>query len=268
MNTDEAIAAFLIGKRARGLSARTIEGYHYRLGLFAKAYPRLPEAPTELEKFLASQGPTLETRDTYYRLLRNFYRWIRRRGLTDSNPFDRLDAPILRRKVARAFSDDELRRILAYPHRPHHIAFLYFLFDTGARLSETWAIDGQHHFGDGVVLVEGKTGEREVPVSPEVRKMVLDVLPWPWASRDAAGLAVRRAIKQAGIDGSRASAQTIRHTFVRRWEGDETVLIGIMGWTSGAMLRVYRPYNLNRARSQHRQNSLLRRVVRTPQPLL
>ena len=52
------------------------------------------------------------------------------------------------------------------------------------------------------------------------------------------------------------------------WEGDETLLVGIMGWTSGAMLRVYRPYNLSRAKRQHRQYSPLRRVTSTPLRLL
>ena len=85
--------------------------------------------------------------------------------------------------------------------------------------------------------------------------MVISVLPWPWGSWQAAVLAVRRAFKSAGITGKRASAHPLRHTFVRMWEGDESLLVGILGWTSPRMLAVYRPYDLKRAVAQHQHNS-------------
>ena len=81
--------------------------------------------------------------------------------------------------------------------------------------------------------------------------MVLAALPWPWSSANYAGMAVSEAFRRVGIPGPRAGAQTLRHTFVRYWQGDETLLVGIMGWTTGRMLKVYRPYDLDRAIHQH-----------------
>jgi integrase len=107
------------------------------------------------------------------------------------------------------------------------------------------------------VVVQGKGDEREVPLSPAVRDIVLAHVPWRWSSSQAAGLAVRRAFRRAAISGPRAGAHALRHTFVRQWNGDESVLIGIMGWTSSRMLKVYRPYNLERAISQHHAYSPL-----------
>ncbi|KKN15311.1 hypothetical protein LCGC14_0987330 [marine sediment metagenome] len=257
--TRDSMAVFLTAKAAKGLSPRTIETYSYRLGIFARRFPKLPVCPEPIEGFLANVGPTQETRETYYRLLRNFYRFLRRRRLIHSNPLDQIEPPILQPKVARSLKPEQLRLLLTNPDHPAQVrAFLYLLADTGLRLSEALAIDRVEKLGLDTVVTTGKTGEREVPVSPSVAGMVADALPWPWSSRDAAGLAVRKAFRRAGIVGKRASAHTLRHTFVRLWEGDESLLVGILGWTTPRMLKVYRPYDLARAIRQHLLHSPIR----------
>ena len=253
MLTSDAIAAFLAAKTARGLAARTLETYRYRLNIFARCYPALPHLPAQIDVFLAQVGPTQETRETYYRLLRNLYRFLNRRELTTDNPVTGVDAPIVRPKVARSLTAEQLSILLMYPgHSEQLRSFLYLLADTGLRLSEALSIDNAAQVGLDTIIVSGKVGEREVPISPRVAAMVVDCLPWPWGSRDAAGLAVRRAFRCAGFTGRRASAHTLRHTFVRLWRGDESLLVGIMGWTSARMLQVYRPYDVHRAIAQHR----------------
>jgi len=263
MITKHAVTLFLTAKQAKGLSASTLDVYHYRLNLFARQFPHLPITPEPIESWLANPSWTAESRETYYRLLRNFYRWLARRKQI-SNPISEVEPPILRRKIARSLNNQELVQLLTWPgHAPAIRAFLYLLADTGLRLSEALSVSSRSKFSRarGTVSVSGKVGDREVPVSHWIRELVCSVLPWPWASRDAAGLAVRRAFRVAGITGRRASAQTLRHTFVRQWEGDESLLVGIMGWTTSRMMRVYRPYDVKRAVQQHGMFSPLLSII-------
>ena len=258
MNTVAGLTAFLVAKTAKGLSPQTLEGYRYRLSIFARLNRVLPTKPDKIESFLALTGPSQETKATYFRILRVFYNWLERRQDITQNPIKMVEPPLLRPTVARSLSPEVLSVLLNHPgHSPTIRAFLFLLADTGLRLSEALSIKSSDAFAGATATVTGKVGEREVPVSPVVRTMVTTVAPWPWANHQTAGLAVRRAFRRAAIYGCRASAQTLRHTFVRNWRGDESLLVGILGWSSPRMLNVYRPYDLRRAVEQHRQLSML-----------
>ncbi len=262
METLEACGRFLLAKQAKGLSPRTLETYRYRLFIFARFAPELPMSAEELEEFLSLTGPTQHTRETYFRLLRNLYRWLVRRGALRHNPLAEVEPPVLPKKIARSLSKEELASLLQHPSHSRVVrAFLFLLADTGLRLSEALSVRTTDQVYRNTVFVTGKVGERQVPISPLVKGMVVDVLPWPWGSGQPAGLAVRRAFARAGIKGKRASAHTLRHTFVRLWEGDETLLVGILGWTSTRMLKVYRPYDVKRAVEQHARYSPIEREM-------
>ncbi len=167
MLTTEAVAACLAAKTARGLTTRTLETYRYRLNIFDRFYPDLPTRPAQIDAFLAQVGPTQETRETYYRLLRNLYRFLNRRKLTTDNPVTGVDAPIVRPKVARSLTSEQLNVLLMYPgHSEQLRAFLYLLVDTGLRLSEALSINNAASVGLDTVVVSGKVGERG-PDQPE-----------------------------------------------------------------------------------------------------
>ena len=261
--------AFLEAKRAKGLKPKTLTNYSSWLRIFAAALPYLPRKPCKIEGFLAETGPTLETRETYYRVVRNFYGWLSTRKLIRVNPMPFVEAPKLKRNVPRGLSQGELVQLLECPrHSPGVKTFVHLLADTGLRLGEAVSL-AEDKIADSTVHVDGKVGERVVPISPDIRQMVLEALPWSWKNANNACKAVRRAFKAAGIKGKRASAQTLRHTFVRLWRGDESVLVGIMGWTTPKMLLRYRPYDIDRAIDEHRQHSPLRNLRRGRQlPLL
>lgn len=257
--TAEAIRLFLAAKEVKGLSTRSIRGYGSYLGSFQQSFPEIPLTPEPIEAWLLQKGPSLETRDTYYRRVRTFYNWLvkRKRITPDDNPIPQIEIAKPKHKHPRGLTLDELRKLLLCEVGSLHVrVFIRFLTDTGIRLSEALSVTPNAFHGDTVEVI-GKVGEREVPISPQIRDEVLSVLPWPWASRDAAGLAVRRQFKRAGMTGRRSSAQSIRVTFARMWTGDETLLVGIMGWTTGRMLYHYRKYNVHRAIEQHKRHSPL-----------
>ena len=93
MNTARAADLFLTAKTTKGLSSRTLETYRYRLGILARRHAKLPTDPETLERFLLTTGPSIDTRETYYRLLRNLYRWLKSRRHIRANPVAHIEAP-------------------------------------------------------------------------------------------------------------------------------------------------------------------------------
>ena len=52
LDTAEMVSLFMAAKVAKGLGKATLSSYGYRLGEFAKAYPRLSMEPSEIESLL------------------------------------------------------------------------------------------------------------------------------------------------------------------------------------------------------------------------
>lgn len=258
MQTSEALSLFLAAKEAKRLSPRTLQNYWYFARIITERFDTLPAAPEPLEAFITSRGPSDETRDTYWRFLRNVYRWLKRRRHIAENPFDLMERPVLPRKIPRSLTREQLDRLLHdESHELPMRALLMLLADTGIRIGEALSATADR-FTTHTIIVSGKVGDREVPISPEVKQMVLDYgLPWPWSSAQAAGWAIRKAFRRAGFSGKRASAHTIRHTFARLWAGDETTLDGIMGWSTPRMRKVYRPYDVSKAVREHATKRVL-----------
>ena len=74
METLKAIDDFLASCQARNLKPRTVHWYQSTLSRFASADSELPTEPESIESFLSSIDGALETRHTYYRLLKALYK--------------------------------------------------------------------------------------------------------------------------------------------------------------------------------------------------
>jgi len=261
MKTHQAVSAFFAAKQ--GIYARSTRSqYLLILGILGDSHDRLPDKPEPLELLLAAPTWALETRLTYQRRLATFYNWLTRRGLIKHNPMPLVERPRLRQQIHRSLNTADLSHLLHEArHTPAMKAFLWLLIDTGLRVSEAWSVGNHIQDTDGFLKVDGKVGVRLVPVSDRVLDAVRFVLPWPWSNGSIAGASVRKAFKAAGFSGKHASAQSIRHAFVRAWDGDMTALRDVMGWTSLKMLSRYRPYDMDRAKREHDKQGLLTKVL-------
>jgi integrase len=248
MRTADAVSVFLTAK-ASVLSPRTLEGYTLRLNRFAGAFRDLPTEPEAIEGYCA-QFTNPGQYDTHWRTIGTLYRWLVRRRKIDpsKNPMLYAERPRTRRQVPRAFTDDELRQLFAYPHEGYVRLLLRLLLRTGLRLGEAMSL---HPTTDCLreltIVVDGKTGPREVPCDPELITVLRWMLPWPWKNARVASHTVIKAMRAAGLTGKRASAHSLRHAFARRWRGDTHTLSGILWGHQSKMLGHYRPYNVDDA---------------------
>jgi len=278
INTAEALGMFISNKTDRGASKRTIEFYQGNLGHFARSFPLLPKAASMLQGYIGTIPWTQETRHGYFRSLRAFYNYLEKNNLIKTNPMRLVDAPILKRKLMPTLEADEIAHVfgmLKYCSLRDR-AFVTLLLDTGLRASEAtslteWNISHDH------VLVDGKTGERKVPISRETSKLLVQLVnsqsqdtyvfrgQHGRATRSYAYRVVRQLLEAAGIANNKLGPHRLRHTFGRHFlvnGGDISALQVIMGHSNIETTRLYCSLTDNEVTEKHRQFSPLAKLYR------
>ena len=177
---DQALYAFLVEKGNRSGSKRTVESYSRMLWPFFAERSLTPDRvkPAEVLAWVHGIGrsgrtPSSTTVGARIACLSSFYRFLIRMGLAVSNPCDAVERPRAVQSVARGYSADEVRRLLAVV--PDTVAgrrdraTLLTLVLTGRRRAEVIGLRA------GDLSVEGKTcfyayrgkggkrGRRELP---------------------------------------------------------------------------------------------------------
>jgi integrase/recombinase XerC len=177
---DQALYAFLVEKGNRSGSRRTVESYSRMLWPFFAERRLTPDRvkPAEVLAWVHGIGrsgrtPSATTVGARIACLSSFYRFLIRMGLVVSNPCDAVERPRAIQSVARGYSADEVRRLLAVV--PDSVAgrrdraILLTLVLTGRRRAEVIGLRA------GDLSLEGettyyqyvgkghKTGRRELP---------------------------------------------------------------------------------------------------------
>jgi len=177
---DQALYGFLVEKGNRSGSKRTVESYSRMLWPFFADLGKTPERvkPADVLAFVHGIGksgrtPSATTVGARIACLSSFYRFLIRMDLVVANPCDAVERPRAIQSVARGYSADEVRRLLAVV--PDTLAgrrdraILLTLVLTGRRRAEVIGLrsgdlsfEGETCFyayrGKG-----GKRGRRELP---------------------------------------------------------------------------------------------------------
>jgi integrase/recombinase XerD len=267
LTTVKAVQGFLSHCRARGLSPRTITWYQYLLMGLAREQRQLPTRPDRIEHFLGQAGISDELRHGRYRALRAFYSWASQR-LGVPNPMTAISAPRKRKKLPRSLSLVELGWLLLAPLSRRDRTMIMLVLDNGIRIGELVGLD-REDIGEDTIFVSGKTGQREVPVSQEIRRQLLELArsgplfrgPKGRLTTSGAYQAIRKALTRAGISGKKLGPHTLRHTFGRQWivaGGDLVSLQRILGHASISTTRIYAELDLGDVLAQHRRFTPLR----------
>ena len=273
MRTELALSEFLGSRIASNLSPRTIEWYEDRLLPFAKACPTLPRRPEPIESFLTSVSGSPETKRDSFNALKTFFKFICQRHRIP-NPMDAINPPQRPKTRMATLEANELMRLLhsAQDHRDR--AILTLIMDNGVRAGEVCSLL-KHNIKEETVVIYGKTGWREAPISDETRHLLFEAAATSSdeyvfhddhnkpISRFTIYRIVREHMEKAGIKGPKLGSHRIRHAFGKNYlveGGDLRSLQEIMGHTDIKTTQKYAALNLTDIIKKHRKFSPLRGV--------
>jgi integrase/recombinase XerC len=225
---DQALYAFLVEKGNRSGSRRTVESYSRMLWPFFAERSLTPERvkPAEVLAWVHGIGrsgrtPSATTVGARIACLSSFYRFLIRMGLVVSNPCDAVERPRAIQSVARGYSAEEVRRLLAVvPDTDagrRDRAILLTLVLTGRRRAEViglragdLSLEGETTFyayrGKG-----GKRGRRELP--HPAYEAICDIL--ADAGEDVAAMTPTESLWQAGARPEGVTSGTFYARFRR-----------------------------------------------------
>lgn len=265
LKTQQAIEEFMLSRS--GLSPKTRRGYRQHLAEFQAGFATLPDTPQPVQGWLARFTGAPETIHARFRTVRAFYKQICLWHPKVKNPMSLVRAPQLRPKVMRTFSDEELYRMFTLPLSPRDRALSTLLLDVGPRADECANLTWDNVIPCYVVL-NGKTGERVVPISDTTYRLLEAIGrkgPHQHVFQGKRGplrymgiyKMVGRLCHQAGICGRRTSPQTFRHTFGTNYAAadgcDSKVLQDIMGHHDFKTTLRYIHNNPKRMSDNHRR---------------
>lgn len=215
------IQGFLTAKRSQGLSKSALGLYGWTLRLLLEYSEGVLESGAALEAFLGTISGAPVTRHGHWRRLRTFYGWVAERQGLVMNPMAGVVAPVVRPTLPRVLGSGELGRVLAAAKTRRDKALVTLLVDTGVRIGEAAGLRWRD-VSTETILVSGKTGPREIPISAETRVAMLGLeLPWRGARGDLTlnGLqqVVQRCFERAGLSGRGCGPHTLRHSFATSW---------------------------------------------------
>lgn len=196
-----------------------------------------------------------------FRVWRQFFNW-RLRTSSSPSPMATMQKPTIKKALPKTLTWPQVERILGCCKRPLQKTLINLILDTGLRASEIAGITLQDLEEDRV-RVTGKTGTRFVPISPAVREMVRQQLPF----RDRRYLynTMRKPIRRAGVTSG--GLHLLRHTFALHWVmggGDVFSLQRIMGHTDITTTRIYVEMAMSDVLQQHGQYSPALRLPAEP----
>lgn len=272
MKTQTAIQTFLQSRRAKNLKPTTIQWYEAQLTKFASFYPELPLEPAPLEEFLMHISGTPETRHGYYRTLKALYRFIARRCRCP-NAIEFVDAPRCPKKFMPTLEPHEMMHLLELARNFRDRVLLTLFIDTGARASELAGLR-KEDIQPNSIIVRGKTGVREIPISDETKRLLLNLISTDGKSeyvftgsqgrpltRYGIYILIRKLMRKAGISTPKHGPHRIRHGFGKGYlvnGGDIRSLQQIMGHSNISTTEKYASLNLNDLQIKHHRFTPLR----------
>jgi len=248
MKTADLVERFLRQRRSLGRRPKTVANYRYILEALAREVRRMPEDPEPIEQFLGGLSLAPESRYDFWRVLRTFFGWCAARHGT-ANPMEEIPAPQRDRGYPRSLTESQVQRVFQSCLDKTDLGLVALALDTGARVGEISGA-GKGDIGTSTVHLDGKTGRREVPISQEVRRLLLalgdgDRL---WVgrkgplTRSGVELRFRRVLARAGISPPKAGPHVLRHTFGRLYiknGGNVVHLQRILGHASIETTMIY-----------------------------
>jgi integrase/recombinase XerD len=167
----------------------------------------------------------------------------------------------------------ELMKLLHSVESQRDKAIITLLVDCGVRAGEVCSLL-KHNIKQETIVVHGKVGWREVPISDETKRLLLQIATLSSddyvfhgnkgpITRHLIYAIVRRALEKAGIKGPKLGPHRLRHAFGKNFlvqGGDLRSLQEIMGHADIETTQKYATLNLTDIVKKHQKFSPLRAV--------
>ena len=240
METSVAAASFLEFCRLRNLSPKTIESYKWALKHLRNYCSELPDDHRPLMHPLGNPNLGQESRHDLDRVLRRFFKWASDEyGRT--NPMLRIERVKRKKSLPRVLTQKQIETVWESCDNDRDLGLVALVLDTGIRLGELAQMRKQD-MGSRTLRVSGKIGDRQLPITPELRVMLMslgdDAYYWlsytTWLPLTYDGLkrVFTRVLKRAGVVGPKLGPHLLRHTFGTEYcrsGGNVRILQEIMG---------------------------------------
>ena len=202
---------------------------------------------------LADSSLSLESRKDLIRCWRTFFKWYVRQdwpaGRHPTNPIDDLGTLPSKRRVPRVLTGEEVHQLLTAADTERDRLMVLLVMDCGMRLGEL-ASRRWTDVRDDHLVVNGKVGDRVVPISQSIRGLLEGQGDgfhlWMGSrgplTRSGIKLVFQRLFHRAGIGSRKAGPHCLRHTFATSYisEGDNLwALREIMGHARLATTQIY-----------------------------
>lgn len=271
ISTLEAVEALVKSRKAEGISKRTVDNYHSYFKPFIRKFPILPVTVEPIEEFLGSIRGTPETRWTYRRNLVALYHFLeaRKRIPKELFQFPRVKVP---RKVRRVLAEEDLRRLFQFTENFQEKAILTLLIDSKIRRGEVISLTRENTHPD-YIIVTGKTGQRQVPISPDTYGMLIQLAAKGPLFQGVKGrpmneqylrLMIHRLMVRSGLEGKKLGPQILRHSASvqhMRHGGDLKSLQGELGHTTTKMTDIYAELAYTDVKEAHDRVDVLGKIA-------
>ena len=222
MLTGKAVHCFLASREDKMVSEDTIALYRWALRKLEQHFPyELPQKREEIQQLLRSNSDlSLPSLRTLWDRLRVFWAWLVDQDHCDSNPMVDMPIRLRRRKLPRILTEDETKILLNSAKNERDFAILMTLLDTGLRVGELASLT-RDRLKPNALIVNGKVGERVVPVSSNVYQLLIRqgdeehlwIGPRGRLTRGGLQQIVRRCMRDAGFRPPKIGPHMLRHTF-------------------------------------------------------
>ena len=270
MKTTDAIEAFLQSRELMNASPHTIRTYQWGLNKLVDCDNRLPDHEKLRDLLLANSHLSDQSVRDLWIHWRALYAWLAEEGLV-ADAMSGISAPIVRRKLPRTLSEQEVRQLLAAARNERDFTIIAVLLDNGIRVGELTSMR-RSGITPKTIVVSGKTGDRVVPISPRVYELLIrqgsgeDV----WVGREGRLtrwgliLVVRKTMDRAGFRPPKIGPHTLRHTFALQWilkGGNAFSLRQILGHRDISSTMIYVEMSIALLSEQHQRFSPMARLL-------
>jgi len=249
LETGALVDEFLDDCKSRGLTKNSVDFYAWGLAKLQWWCESLPPSRRKILQVLADEKLGLVSRRDLRRGLDTFFRWCWRVHRVP-NCLDDVGRFPKQKRLPRVLTVDQVRLVNQVATGATERAIFLLVMDTGIRLGEIVSLR-KADVGPDYLRVNGKVGDRQVPLTPQVRDVLLSLgdAEHVWIGtrgapmkRDAIKSLLKRLFARAGLTGEKLGAHLLRHTFGTlyvRAGGNVRVLQEIMGHQELATTMLY-----------------------------